>query len=309
MRKLVAVAVCVISACGGTRPTVSAPHKSAAARSTPFDYVGQSWVRVPATVGAVHVRLMFDTGGGVTVLSRSLCRRVRCTPDGTYSGQRMSGQTIHLQMVRVPSITIAGHRVEQARVAVMDTRSLLHPDLGVEGVAALDLFTDQPFTIDHGSHLFALEDAASLAARRKAGTVAHVRVERDGPSAVVYLPFELSAGGPRVEAEVDTGSRDLILDQRFMSTLGIAPDGAGVKRVEGRDQTGAAYVRFFSKLPRAIDVPGEPALSVAAGSTVMFQRIIHDGLVGHAFLSGYAVTFDIPRSSLVFASNRSTNPE
>lgn len=188
-----------------------------------------------------------------------------------------------------------------ARVAVMDTRSLLHPDLGVEGVAALDLLAGQAF-LDRVCGA----DAAALAARRKTGTVTKVRVERDGPSRVVYLPFELSPSGPRIEAEVDSGSRDLILDRRFMSTLGIDPNGAAVKRITGHDETGASYLRFFSRLPRAISVPGAPALAVSAGSTVMFQRIIHDGLVGHTFLSGYTVTFDLPDAQLVFRRNGAT---
>jgi hypothetical protein len=117
----------------------------------------------------------------------------------------------------------------------------------------------------------------------------------------VYLPLELSPGTPALEMEVDSGSRSLILDQRFMASLGIEPGGAGVKQVEGHDETGQAYVRFFASLPRAVNVAGAPTVRAPAGSKVMFQRIIHDGLVGQDFLRQTAVTFDIEHAAMIFA--------
>jgi hypothetical protein len=35
-------------------------------------------------------------------------------------------------------------------------------------------------------------------------------------------------------------------------------------------------------------------------ASVMFQKIIHDGLLGQEFLRAHVVTFDIPRASMIF---------
>ena len=127
-------------------------------------------MRVDATVAdKTQTRLILDTGGEITLLSQHLCQQVGCVPDGTYAGKRMSGQEIRVPMARVPSLTIAGHRVSNARVAVLDTTSLLHPELGVEGFAALDLFRDQAFTIDYPAQRVVLENETSLRVRRDAG--------------------------------------------------------------------------------------------------------------------------------------------
>lgn len=258
-------------------------------------------MRFDAAVAGTSTHLILDTGGGITVLSKRLCDQVGCVPDGTYTGKRMSGQAITVPMVRVPSITMAGHRVENARVGVLDMASLLHPELGVEGFAGLDLFRDRPFTLEYGHTRLVLEDDASLAARKKRGSVSKVRVEDDGPSTVVYLPLEISSGSPALEMEVDSGSRDLILDERFMKPLGIDPSAPEVKKVEGHDETDHAYTRYFTLLPRPLHLRGLPEVGVPAQKTVMFQRIIHDGLVGHDFLSTHTVTFDVPHGEMVFA--------
>lgn len=85
-----------------------------------------------------------------------------------------------------------------------------------------------------------------------------------------------------------------------MSTLAIDPDGPGVERQLGKDETGNAYVRRYAKLPRAIPAAHAPAITVRAGRTVMFQKIVHDGLVGQEFLKEHVVTFDLRASTLTF---------
>jgi Aspartyl protease len=290
-----------LMACSATLhqpPADPPPPKSSPAS---FDYVGQSWMRFDATVSdRILTRLILDTGGGVTVLSRRLCERALCVPDGTFSGKRMSGQEIRLAMVRVPAILFAGLRLTNVRVAVLDLDSLLHPELGVEGFVAMDLFREQAFTIDYRSRSLVLEDEKSLERRSATGVPVEVRVMLDGPSTELYLPIQLLPNLPPLLMEVDSGSRDLILDERFMAPLGIAPSGPGVKRFEGRDETAQPYFGYFATLPGVAEVVGANRVTVPQGSTVMFQKIIHDGLVGHTFLSAHTTTFDVPHRKMIF---------
>jgi hypothetical protein len=37
---------------------------------------------------------------------------------------------------------------------------------------------------------------------------------------------------------------------------------------------------------------------------MMFQRIIHDGLVGHDFLNAHSTTFDLAHGAMIFAPKR-----
>jgi hypothetical protein len=243
--------------------------------------------------------MMIDTGMGITLLTPEACARAGCTPEGTFRGRRMSGQLIELTIARVSSLTVAGHRVKNARVAVFESDAVIHRDLGVEGIAGLDLFRDQPITFDHPAMRVVLETPRSLAARTASGRKVPVRVKHDGPSTEVYLPLELGPG-MRAEMEVDSGSLHMILDDRFMAALAIDPEGSEVERKDGQDETGQPYTRRFAKLPRGVHVPSAPELGVPQGATVMFQAIIHDGLLGQAFLREHVVTFDLAGAAMIF---------
>ena len=295
--------------CGGAaRSTTGEPdaaratHTPSLPRVVPFDYVGQSWMRVPARIGdGAETRMMIDTGMGVTLLTPEACARARCVREGTWTGHRMSGQAVTLSLARVSSLTVAGHRVENAQVAVFDSDDIIHRDLGVDGIAGLDVFRDQPVTFDHPAMKVVLESPDSLAARRKAGATAAVRVRHEGPSTDVFLPLALGPGLV-AEMEVDSGSLHMILDDRFMPALGIDPDSPAIERKDGRDETGQPYVRRYAKLPRAAHVAAASRVEVPRDATVMFQRIIHDGLLGQQFLMRYVVTFDLPRQAMIFSA-------
>jgi hypothetical protein len=126
-----------------------------------------------------------------------------------------------------------------------------------------------------------------------------VNVERDGPSVTVFLPLTIP-GGRSISVEVDMGSDVLILDERFADETGARIEGEGVRRVEGTDETGGQFVRTFTRLPGRIHPTGAPQLGQDEPE-VQFQRIIHDGLIGDAFLRRFAVTFDVGAAELVLA--------
>jgi hypothetical protein len=50
-----------------------------------------------------------------------------------------------------------------------------------------------------------------------------------------------------------------------------------------------------------VRVPTAPELA-QRDPGVMFQRIIHGGLVGRAFLRNFVVTFDVPNERLFFST-------
>jgi hypothetical protein len=81
------------------------------------------------------------------------------------------------------------------RVAVIDTSSLLHPHLGVDGVAALDLFRDAPVTIDYANRSLRRRNGQFSGERARRGDAVRLRVEKDGPSTVLDLALESRALG------------------------------------------------------------------------------------------------------------------
>ncbi|MGA8275165.1 MAG: pepsin/retropepsin-like aspartic protease family protein [Thermoplasmata archaeon] len=266
-----------------------------------LESIGGHVVHVPVQVGAsVRTRFILDTGIGLNLVSTELCARVGGRATGeTYSGKRMSGQEVLTPLARVPSLALGSHRVDDALVGVFPP-GLLPPDWGfVEGFLSPSFFANIPFTIRRAAGTLTLEGETPPEAKSEPRTVVPVIVRRSGPELTLFVELELP-NGRRVTVEVDTGSSNLILDTRFMEELGVREETPGHRKAEEADETGYRYLRHLAPLRGRVFLRGAPNLA-QIDPVVMFQKIIHDGLLGDDFLKSFDVTYDIAHSRLLFA--------
>jgi Aspartyl protease len=264
-----------------------------------FDYL-HHLVTVPVTVNDVETRFVLDSGIGLTLVSGALSGPAGCRPTGrTFTGRRMSGQDVTLPLAVAPSITFAGSVSIGVEVGILDMSSFPPALADIGGFLSLAFFADRPLTVDYPRRAVVVETPRTSARRRAEGVALPVDLERDGPSVTVFLPLTIP-GGRSISAEVDMGSDVLILDERFAEETGASLEGGDVRLADGTDETGGRYVRRFTRLPGPIHPTAAPQLAQDEPE-VMFQRIIHDGLVGEAFLRRFAVTFDVESAELVLA--------
>jgi len=258
-------------------------------RETPFDYLGHL-VEVPVVLNGIGRRFVLDSGIGLTVVRDSVDA---CVPTGeSFTGRRMSGQEVTLPLAAAPRLEFAGIARTDFEVGLLDMGGFPHELAHIDGFLSLGFFLGVPFSVDYGRKTI----------RRPAGhtgTSIDVQVDRDGPSVEVFAPLTLP-GGRSIVVEIDMGSDCLILDERFAAETGAALSGRGVRSVEGTDETGHRYRRTFTRLPGRVFLTGDPELS-QDDPEVMFQSIIYDGLVGHAFLRQFVVTWDIAAAQVAFA--------
>lgn len=265
----------------------------------PFEYLAHL-LTVPVMVGDVEARFIVDTGIGPNLISPALAARVGCLPDGSaFTGRRMSGQELTLPLASVESLTLGTSRAENVPVGIFDMQAMAGLD-GIGGFLSLSYFRAVPATVDYAAGRMVLEDEASLARRAADGTAVTVGVRYEGCSTSLMLGLDLPGGG-HAKAEVDTGSDTLILNTELAAAAGIDLNAHDVERVDGTDETGHEFARYFTTLPGAVAVSGAPAIRIS-GPRVMFQEIIYDGLVGDAFLRNYAVTYDLPNKRMIFGS-------
>lgn len=270
--------------------TVMAPVK--------FRYAGHCVV-VPVRLGDVDTEFVLDSGIGVSLISAPLAASVGCERTGeTFRGRRMSGQEVEVPLATLPSLELGGRRWRDLDVAIFD---LAQPAAmqEVTGFLSLSPFCSDAITVDYPAEMVVVEEPGPLAMRVADGIAVPVEVEREGRSAVVHVWLDLPDGGPPIRVEVDMGSDCLILDTRLASRLGVELEDGGVRCVEGRDETGHNYTRYFAKIDGVVRTTAAPAIS-QRDPDVMFQRIIYDGLVGTTFLQRFQVTFDLANERLLF---------
>ena len=264
---------------------------------TPFLLVGH-FVTLQVVVDGVQGTFVLDTGIGLTILSESFAAAVGCAPQGlTYTGRRMSGQEVAAPVGRVQSLKLGGLGREDVGVGVIDLVGLPQ---GIDGFLSLEFFRDSPFTVDYAAQTIVVESEQSLLVRADEGACIDVRVERDDHAATVFVPFEIPGNGP-IEVEVDMGSDTLILDEALASRVGVDLANTAVRTVEDQDETGHTYVRHFAGIRGSIGSAQAPSVR-QLNPDVMFQKIIYDGLVGHSFLRNFVVTYDLPRSRMIFGN-------
>jgi predicted aspartyl protease len=255
-------------------------------------------VTVPAAVNGVEAPFVLDTGIGLTLLSTWLQEEAGCELTGArFSGRRMSGQEVEVPMAAAHSLRLGPVEQIGLEVGVIDLGELSLGSRAVGGFLSLAYFAEAPFTFDYAGRAVVIETPSSLDERRRAGDAVELSLERDGPSLVAFMPLTIP-GGRSMSVAVDTGSETLILDGRFASEVGIDLERRDLRRVEGTDETGHAFVRTFARLAGIIHPTDEPELAQTEPE-VMFQRIIHDGLIGDAFLRRYSATFDVETCSLI----------
>jgi hypothetical protein len=182
-------------------------------------------------------------------------------------------------------------------VGVIDLGELSVGEHPIGGFLSLAFLAESPFTFDYRHEQVVVETPRSLDERRRAGDAVELSLERDGPSLVAFMPLTIP-GGRSISVEVDTGSETLILDERFAAEVGIDLERPELRRMEGTDETGHAFVRTFARLAGVIHPTDEPELAQTEPE-VMFQRIIHDGLIGDSFLRRFSATFDVEACSLI----------
>jgi hypothetical protein len=259
-----------------------------------FEYL-QHLITVPVTVNGIETRFVLDSGIGLTLIRSELADPAGCRLTGSsFTGRRMSGQDVTLRLAVAPSISFGDANLEEVEVGVLDMSSF-PPELdGIGGFLSLAFFAELPVTVDYPRR------AVVIGGPPLQGVSIPVTVERDGPSVTVFMPLTIPSGRS-VSVEVDMGSDALILDERFAEETGAALDGDGVHRVDGTDETGHAYTRTFTRLSGSIHPTAAPEFA-QENPDVMFQRIIHDGLVGDAFLRRFVVTFDVENAVLMLAT-------
>jgi len=267
--------------------------------AVPFRYV-EHMLAVAVVAGDVGATFILDTGIGVNLISPGLAAKVGCVPLGeTYTGRRMSGQELTMPVSALGSLTLGDHTGENVPVVVFDMGGMAS-EHGVEGIISLTSFRSAPVTIDYEAGVIVTEDERSLADRASRGMPVAIDVREDGPySTDVYLDLTLP-GGRSVSVEVDTGSDNLILNLPLAAQNAIDLEAGTTRKLTGQDETGHEYARYFTTLPGEISLTAAPAFG-QHNPRVMFQKIIHDGLIGDAFLRNFVTTYDLARSRMIFA--------
>ncbi|MBS1955193.1 MAG: clan AA aspartic protease [Cyanobacteria bacterium SZAS-4] len=267
----------------------------------PIRYAAGHMIVIPVKVNDIETNFVLDTGAGVNVISQTLAEKLACRSDGKVTGQRMSGQKVTMKLVNLSSLRIGSCRKKNLPMATWKLEDAFAgaPELAqVDGLVSLEFFKNIPFTIDYAQKMVFIEDNESLKMRVSRGVSIPIQVSsKPNQTSVTMLVW--FSNGSHAKVEVDTGSGALILDEHYMRELGVNQNSIDVKTVQGVDETGYSYVRYFTKLPLDVFLAQNRQFTQIKPN-VQFQKIIYDGLIGDGFMRNFTVTYDLPHKRIIF---------
>lgn len=260
------LATCAVMACASDETPQSALATPVEVALAP--YVGRL-VTIDAVIGTDTARLIFDTGGGETVISPAIAERLGCAPSGRSVGYRMNGDRIDFTYCPAVTLTIGGVPFLHDQIGVWDVQALLPPGVPpVDGVLSLKTLAGQPFTLRLKEQRLTLETSQSF------------REQVDGMS---RLRSRLATGvdGDELTVFVRGAVRDtawFLMDSGNLDVVQVAPH-------VGRMADSSASETWEAEL--TLD-------GLRATPTVFRTReIIYDGVLSEAFLRHWVFAFDL----------------
>ena len=232
--------------------------------------------KVHVTINGVPGDFLFDTGGGVTLLSKEYASKIDCRYWGRNTGYNMFGKRgddAHCDGVQLMAGDVA---LTPVSVGKIDFGDQFPGDKAPDGLLSLDAFDGKAITIDQVAGTLTIETPSSLAERVAPMKELPMRLVRDC-SARCLNAF--------VAVPTPKGLTWLILDS-----------GAGGVSLIARDYADAFGLDSTAKLGQRLKVDVVPGVSV--DSPVMIADMIMDGNLGQPFMSQYVLTMDIAHGRL-----------
>ena len=255
--------------------TTSAPRAEPAV--IPFTRAARHLRTVRVRVASDSADYLFDTGGGVTVISPRDSALLDCTPGGRGFGVRLTGEVLSGHTCANVTLGVGPFDVT-SDAGVLDLATQLGPNAPpVRGMIALNSFAGRALTLDLAHERMVVETPASLAERVRHMTPVPMRLAtgEHGGQLTVYVGVR-AQNGAMLWLEWDS--------ENNASTL-ISPQALSLF---GGDSTS-----------RMTDVPVTLAPGVDVVIPMMTKaNMIHDGVLSAAFIERAVWTVDLEHGRL-----------
>lgn len=268
-RLLPFVLIACVSAC--ETGSTSGQTEISSDRPTVLDlqpYVGRL-VTVTGRLNGDSLRLLFDSGGGETLLAPRVAADIPCEPAGRSVGFRMSGERVEWPLCHDVSLKLAGQSVVDSETGIWDVMTILPEGLArLDGIVSLETFRDRLLILSLAESTLELHTEATFRQRvgRMIPVPMRVATGQNGSHLTVFLEGHLAGTGQSAWFLLDSGN----LAETLLA-----------RHVRNDDATSDVTIVLSDSL--AVTAPARTA------------EIIYDGALSEAFLRQIIVALDLGR--------------
>jgi len=218
---------------------------------------------------------LFDTGGGLTLVTPDFAAGLDCEFSGRTTGYNMFGERMDTPHCSEVDIIAGEAKLTPVSIGKFDFGHRFAGDKTPDGVLSLDAFDGKAITLDQVAGMLTVETTASLAQRTRTMTQLPLRVSRECSARCLSVFL----GVPTIQ-----GNAWLILDSAAGGVSLIAKE----------------YARAFGVDPAIKEqrLKFDLAAAIRVDSPVIVTDMIMDGNLGQPFMSQYVITLDLATSRM-----------
>jgi hypothetical protein len=273
-RKTVLGFVALIAGCAASPEALPPPQSQ---QLVLHPYAGR--LRFIETTSPPGARLLFDTGGGFTLLAPDVADSLHCVAYSSVSALRMSGERFDLDACGPVTLQF-GPLTVHPDAAVFDLMKLLPEGLPhVDGLASLENFDGHRVTLDLSRGLVEITESSPIRELRDMKPIA-IRIARPFAGAGLDVFARVSGARGPLWFEIDSGNLDpVIISRRVIDQLGLATD-----QVRALQEGSTADVSL------SLDGLGPVPVAARAGD------IVYDGVLSAEYLEQLILVLDLGHS-------------
>lgn len=226
-------------------------------------------------IGGKTYPFLFDSGGGITLISPAIAKEIGCEPFGQVTGFNAGGT--RLDFKRCDNVDLkTGDYTVRLNVGVFEVMTLFSPDTKeIGGFVSLQTFENRVITIDLAGNKMIVENENSMKERIKDMKPLESRIGSQGGGAVIDLFVAANSPKGKIWMEVDTGN---------FSTLQFAPHAQEMLGINFDAPNKAKMTR-----PAKLDIAGLGEIEMPARA----RQMIYDGMLNYDAISKMVLTIDL----------------
>ncbi len=251
----------------------SAPAQTESPLIIPLTPLRERLRTVEVSANGAAGTFLFDSAGGVTMVSPDFARRAGCTPSGRGVGFRMNGDRLDTPLCRGLNLDIGDRHWTPRQIGVLDLTPYLAPgQTAPDGNLGLDAFEGRVVTLDVAHNALIVETPTSLAARIDGAVEVPMRLSRESQGASLSANIGVPIAGGLAWFELDSGNGGTVLVSKHLAA--------------------AFHLDANAQGPQALSLDIAPGIHLST-DRAFTPDLILDGNLGMPFLSRFVVTLDL----------------
>lgn len=262
----------------------------------PFELTPQGHIMVKAKINGVEGNFIFDTGAGLTLVTKSFSDKIGKLhkQDGSYTAFRATGEQLTANLYDAQTVAL-GNFVEHNPVL-----TIFDVNLGpIDGLISLISFKEQPFTIDYTNKKIIFETNKSMSAVRKSGHQIPLQLEESRDKALTIFAYFMVNNKLTLQFCIDSGAGSNIfrINSRHISALGIDTANASKIAIPSEFNSKLKTIIYQANV-KSITAKASPAVECRDVKASFIDGLIYDGILSLNWI-GKQVTFDLKKREMI----------